>query len=137
MLQSNAKKERELTSPITAPHEWVIAAQSCTSLCDSMDCSLPGSFVHGILQASILEWDAISFSNNCISGKGKVNVQTLRGNQLGNLEKYQQSPCNWSRLINSKIELLGGGVGGVVYCHRVENMYDLRDGYDYIFFLSE
>ena len=25
----------------------------------------------------------------------------------------------------------------VVYCHRVENMYDLRDGYDYIFFLSE
>ena len=32
------------------------------SLCDPMDCSTPGSSVHGILQARILEWDAISFS---------------------------------------------------------------------------
>ena len=31
--------------------------------CDPMDCSLPGSPVHGILQARILEWVAISFSN--------------------------------------------------------------------------
>jgi len=36
--------------------------QSCPALCDSMDCSLPGSSVHGILQARILEWVAISFS---------------------------------------------------------------------------
>ena len=34
--------------------------------CDPMDCSLPGSSVHGILQAGILEWVAISFSNNKI-----------------------------------------------------------------------
>ena len=31
-------------------------------LCDPMDCSLPGSFVHGIFQARVLEWVAISFS---------------------------------------------------------------------------
>ena len=37
-------------------------AQSCPTLCDPMDCSLPGSSVHGILQARILEWVAISFS---------------------------------------------------------------------------
>ena len=37
-------------------------AQSCLTLCDSMDCSLPGSFVHGIFQAIVLEWIAISFS---------------------------------------------------------------------------
>ena len=37
-------------------------AQSCLTLCDPMDCSTPGSFVHGILQARILEWVAISFS---------------------------------------------------------------------------
>ena len=37
-------------------------AQSCLTLCDPMDCSLPGSSVHGILQARILEWVAISFS---------------------------------------------------------------------------
>ena len=36
--------------------------QSCLTLCDPMDCSLPGSSIHGILQARILEWGAISFS---------------------------------------------------------------------------
>ena len=37
-------------------------AQSCSTLCDPTDCSLPGSSVHRIFQASILEWVAISFS---------------------------------------------------------------------------
>ena len=37
--------------------------QSCPTLCDPMDCGLPGSSVHGILQARILEWVAISFTN--------------------------------------------------------------------------
>ena len=36
---------------------------SVPTLCNPVDCSLPGSFVHGILQARILEWIAISFSN--------------------------------------------------------------------------
>ena len=36
--------------------------QSCLTLCDPIDCSLPGSSVHGILQAGILEWLAIFFS---------------------------------------------------------------------------
>ena len=39
-----------------------LAAKFCPTLCDPMDCSLPGSSVHGILQARILEWVAISFS---------------------------------------------------------------------------
>ena len=37
-------------------------AQSCPPLCNPMDCSLPGSSIHGIFQARILEWVAISFS---------------------------------------------------------------------------
>ena len=36
--------------------------QSCPTLSDPTDCSLPGSAIHGILQARILEWVAISFS---------------------------------------------------------------------------
>ena len=44
--------------------EGVIVTQSCQTLCNPMDCSPPGSSVHGILQASILEWVVISFSNN-------------------------------------------------------------------------
>ena len=41
-----------------------LVAQSCPTLtlCDPMDCSPPGSSVHGIFQARILEWVAISFS---------------------------------------------------------------------------
>ena len=38
-------------------------AQSCLTLSsDPMDCSLPGSSIHGILQATVLEWGAIAFS---------------------------------------------------------------------------
>ena len=39
-----------------------MCAQSCSTLCDPMDCSLPGSSVHGILQARILEWVVMHFS---------------------------------------------------------------------------
>ena len=38
-------------------------AQSCPALCDPMDCSPPGSSVHGILQARVLEWGVIAFSD--------------------------------------------------------------------------
>ena len=37
-------------------------AQSCPTLCDPMDCSLPGSSIRGIFQARVLEWVAVSFS---------------------------------------------------------------------------
>ena len=37
--------------------------QSCLTLGDPMDCSLPGSSVHGIFQARVLEWGAIAFSD--------------------------------------------------------------------------
>ena len=37
-------------------------AQSCLTLHDPMDCSTPGSSVHGIFQARVLEWGAIAFS---------------------------------------------------------------------------
>ena len=39
-------------------------AQSCPTLCEPIDCSLPGSSVHGIFQAIVLEWIAISFSRD-------------------------------------------------------------------------
>ena len=43
--------------------QWVTVIQSCPTLCDSMDCGLPGFSVHRLLQARILEWVAISFSS--------------------------------------------------------------------------
>ena len=39
-------------------------AQQCPTLCDPIDCTLPGSSVHGIFQARVLEWVAIAFSIN-------------------------------------------------------------------------
>ena len=42
-------------------------AQSCPTLSDPMDCSPPGSSVHGIFQARVLEWGAIAFSGNVAS----------------------------------------------------------------------
>ena len=49
--------------------------QSCLTLCDPMDCSLPGFSVHGILQARTLEWVAISFSKGWLNwGAGRTNI---------------------------------------------------------------
>ena len=39
-------------------------AQSCPTLSNPMDCSLPGSSIHGIFQARVLEWGAIAFSDD-------------------------------------------------------------------------
>ena len=48
--------------------------QSCPTLCDPVDCSLPGFSIHGILQARTLEWVAISFLD---AWKWKVKVKSL------------------------------------------------------------
>ena len=48
--------------PFPSPMRESEVAQSCPTLRDPMDCSLPGSSVHGIFQARVLEWGAITFS---------------------------------------------------------------------------
>ena len=48
-------------------------AQSCLTLRDPMDCSPPGSSVHGIFQARVLEWGAIAFSDLLFLGERKKN----------------------------------------------------------------
>ena len=48
-------------------------AQSCLTLCDPMDCSLPGSSVRGIFQARVLEWVAIAFSINRAGKTGQTH----------------------------------------------------------------
>ena len=49
-------------------------AQSRPTLCDPMDCSLPGSSAHGIFQARVLEWVAIAFSNSVITFSIKIRL---------------------------------------------------------------
>ena len=54
-------------------------AQSCPTLCDPVDCSPPGSSVHGILEARILEWVAISFSRGSFRPRDQTQVSCIAG----------------------------------------------------------
>ena len=54
-----------------------LVAQSCPTFCDPMDCSPPGSFVHGILQAKILEWVAIVFSRGSSQPRDQTWVSCI------------------------------------------------------------
>ena len=59
-----------------------IVAQSCPTLCDPMDCSLPGSSVHGFPQARILEWVAIPFSKGSSQPRDQISVSCIAGRIL-------------------------------------------------------
>ena len=57
-------------------------AQSCPTLCDPMDCSLPGSSIHRILQARVLEWVAISFSRGSSQPRDRTLVSHIPGRRF-------------------------------------------------------
>ena len=58
--------------------DWLTeVAQSCPTLCDPMDCSLPGSSVPGILQAIVLEWIAIPFSRGSSWPWDRIQVSRI------------------------------------------------------------
>ena len=59
VAQSRTRLKRLSSS---SSNDFSEVVQSCPALCDPVDCSLPGSSVHGIFQAIVLEWIAISFS---------------------------------------------------------------------------
>ena len=57
--------------------KWSEVARSCLTLCDPMDCSPPDSLVHGIFQARILEWGAISFSRGSSQPRDRTAVSYI------------------------------------------------------------
>ena len=63
-----SKQEYWSGVPLPSPMRESEVAQSCPTLSDPMDCSPPGSSIHGIFQARVLEWVAIAFSGNCNGG---------------------------------------------------------------------
>ena len=60
----------------------VLVTQSCLTLCDLMDCSPPGSSLHGILQARILEWVAIPLSRGSSPPRDQTQVSCTAGRFL-------------------------------------------------------
>ena len=73
-------------------------AQSCPTLCDPMHCSLPGSSAHGIFQAGILEWVAISFSRGSSEPRNQTCVSCIVGGFL-----YWPCPTSSTQMIQEKI----------------------------------
>ena len=57
----------------------VLVAQSCLTLCNPMSCTLPGSSVHGIFQARILEWVVMPFSRGSSPPRGQTWVSCIAG----------------------------------------------------------
>ena len=72
-----------ISSTETGPSRFgsvvVLVVQSCLTLCNPMDCSLPCYFVHGTLQARILEWVAISFSRGSSRPRDLTWVSSIAG----------------------------------------------------------
>ena len=63
--------------------EWVSeVAQSCPTLCDPMDSSLSGASVHGIFQARVLQWIAISFSRGSSGLRNRTRVSRIAGRRF-------------------------------------------------------
>ena len=61
---------------------WGKVAQSCPTLCDPTDCSLPGSSIHGIFQARVLEWVAISYSRGSSWPRDRTQVSHIAGRRF-------------------------------------------------------
>ena len=71
-----------MSSSVHAVYVWKfesLVTQSCLTLCNPMDCRLPGSSVHGIFQARVLEWVAISFSRGSSWPRDRTQVSHIVG----------------------------------------------------------
>ena len=72
-------------------------AQSCPTLSDPVDCSLPGSSVHGIFQARVLEWGAIAFSEMGLYQTKKIPHTREIINQM------ERQPIEWGKILANHI----------------------------------
>ena len=73
----------------------VLVTQSCVTLCDPMDYSLPGSSVHGILQARILQWVAILFSR----GSSRLGIKPTSPALQADSSPSEPGGCKWLNIM--------------------------------------
>ena len=76
-----------------------MCAQSCPTLCDAMDCSPPGSSLHGIFQARILKWVAIPFFGGSSQPGNGTWVSDIAG-RFFTREAGDLNPIEFSYLLN-------------------------------------
>ena len=82
-------------------------AQSCPTLCDPVDCSPPGSSIHGILQAQILEWGAIAFSRGSSRPLSvyqfELNMPNFSRQALFSQDKWQLIKCTATEIFTEEV----------------------------------
>ena len=100
-------------------------AQSCPTLGDPMDCSLRGSSIHGIFQARVLEWVAISFSRGSSRPRDRTWVSHIASRWFYHLSHQGSSPANSNPLhIGNQFYLLCQSYS--MGCCRVREDYELE-----------
>ena len=85
VAQSRTRLERLSSSKYIVDsnnEKWSEVVQSCPTLCDPMDCSLPGSSIRGIFQARILEWVAIYFSRGTSRPRDRTRISCIVSRRL-------------------------------------------------------
>ena len=91
----------------------VLVTQSCQTLWDPMDCSPPGSSVHGILQARILEWVAIPFSRGSSWPRDRTQVPCIASRFFTVWATREEAPLNdKKRNINTRCGVIGTSLIG-------------------------
>ena len=102
----------------------------CPTLCDPMDCSLPGASLHGILQATALEWGAISFSRGSSQPRDRTRVFHIPGRRFNlwatrmaswsHTQKYVYIPPERSRVFIRSWRYLK--------CDKIKHVFDQTGG---------
>ena len=77
VLGCQMQKEGSHVYPLTELHPCSVQSLCLVWLCNPLDCSPPGSSVHGILQARTLEWVAISFSRSSSQPRDRTHVSSI------------------------------------------------------------
>ena len=85
---------------------WSGIAQSCPTLCDPIDCSLPGSSINGTFQARVLEQVAISFSRGSSRPRDQTQVSRIAGRRF-TIWATREAQGEWWQLLNLDV----GGIG--------------------------
>ena len=100
IAERNINNLRYADDPTLTAESESEVAQSCPTLCDPVDCSPPSSSVHGILQARVLEWVAISFSRGFSQPRDQTYVS-----HIPYCLSHQGSPVSYRDNVNILISL--------------------------------
>ena len=111
-------------SPMHESEKWKWSPQSCPTLCNPMDCSLPGSSIHGIFQARVLEWGAIAFSISNRYNTGIINKPAW----LCCKAEYQLwMHCPWVPILGQPPRWMMGAKHGLA-SSRTSQLLENREG---------